>query len=72
MVELQRQTTAALEDAVRRRIEVGGCRWCGGAVEHRVEMGYPETVCLICGRRPRPVLGLPLARVHTRREGVQV
>ena len=52
--------------ARRRRIEVGGCERCGGAVEHRMEVGGPETVCLNCGRRPRPADTLPHVRLHTR------
>ena len=55
-----------VKDAMRRRIEVGACRWCGGAVEHRMEMTSPETVCLNCGHRPRPAETMHHVREHTR------
>ena len=52
--------------ARQRRVEVGGCEWCGGAVEHQMEITGPEAVCLNCGRRPRPADTLPHVRMHTR------
>ena len=54
---------AAVDGSGRRRVEVGGCERCGGAIENLMEVSGPETVCLICGHRPRPAASLPRVRL---------